>query len=182
MAKRIDLASLCAKLPTDKWKTDQREQRKEIFGTFDTNNNRYLSLAECDRGCIQLLGEDAIPKPVIMRAFQAAKGVAQAHGKNETGHGGDYIELPEFRLFLLYLTQYLELWEIFDEIDTGADHRINFDEFQKALPKLAEWGIKVEDPKAEFETIDANDGGQVLFAEFCDWGFKKSLEQNVFEE
>lgn len=172
----MDLASLCAKLPTEKI-PEQKEQRKIMFRSFDPNGNGYLSLAECDKGCIQLLGEGAIPKPVIMRAFQAARGVAQAHGKNDTEQGAEYVELPEFRLFLLYLTQYLELWEIFSEIDTGADHRIDFDEFQKSLPKLAEWDIIIADPRAEFDKIDSNHGGQVLFAEFCDWGLKKSLEQ-----
>ena len=40
---------------------------------------------------------------------------------------------------------------------------------------LKEWGVEVADPKAEFDTIDSNDGGQVLFNEFCSWAMKKGL-------
>jgi Ca2+-binding EF-hand superfamily protein len=116
-----------------------------------------------------------LPKSVLMRAFQAANGIAQENGKNRSQHGFDYIEFCEFRLFLVYLQQYLELWKIFDDVDSGDDRRISLEEFQKALPKLAEWGIQVEDASGEFNKIDVNGGGQILFQEFTDWGLKKSL-------
>ena len=41
---------------------------------------------------------------------------------------------------------------------------------------LEEWGVTVENPKEEFDTIDSNAGGQILFNEFCQWAMKKGLD------
>lgn len=62
-------------------------------------------------------------KPVLMRAFQAAKNKIPA--KNP--HGADYVSKAEFRYVLMYLRQYYEYWVAFDEIDTNDDRRISFD-------------------------------------------------------
>jgi Ca2+-binding EF-hand superfamily protein len=169
--------SVVEHLPTEKT-AEHKEKRKDLFSSFDPNGNGYLSLAELDKGCLEM--GVGLPKPVIMRAFQAANSIAQDNGKNRTQHGFDYIEFCEFRLFLVYLQKYLELWKVFDDIDSGDDRRISFDEFQKALPKLSEWGVQVEDAQGEFNKIDTNGGGQVLFEEFTDWGLKKALAS--FEE
>ena len=71
-------------------------------------------------------------KPVLMRAFQAAKNKLPA--KNI--HGSDYVSRAEFRYLLMYLRQYYEYWVAFDEIDKNDDRRITFDEFSKAIPRL----------------------------------------------
>ena len=55
-------------------------------------------------------------KPVIMRAFQAAKGANDKNAKKGS-HGPDYVERCEFRLLLVYLRLYFELWEMFESID-----------------------------------------------------------------
>merc|ERR1712156_1230144 len=39
-----------------------------------------------------------------------------------------------------------------------------------------EWGVSVSDPEKEFQSIDTNGGGQVLFEEFCAWAIKKGLD------
>ena len=61
-------------------------------------------------------------KPVLMRAFQAAKN--KLVSKN--AHGDDYVSRAEFRYLLMYLRQYYEYWVAFDEIDTDDDRRISF--------------------------------------------------------
>ena len=61
-------------------------------------------------------------KPVVMRAFQAAKN--KLVSKN--AHGDDYVSRAEFRYLLMYLRQYYEYWVAFDEIDTDDDRRISF--------------------------------------------------------
>lgn len=176
----IDWTSLNEKLPTDK-SEEQKEQRKSMFGSFDPNGNGYLSLAECDKGLKGIMegldnsGSDLFPSAVIMRAFYAAKDVAQKKGGAHSVRGMDYIEFAEFRLFLVYLKRYSELWEIFDAIDTSDDRRISLDEFKKTMPKFAEWGVSVMDPDVEFQKIDSNGGGQILFCEFADWGLKQTL-------
>ena len=35
------------------------------------------------------------------------------------------------------------------------------EEFSTGLGMLEDWGVKVEDPQAEFDLFDGNDGGQV---------------------
>ena len=49
-------------------------------------------------------------KPVLMRAFQAAKN--KLPSKNP--HGDDYVSRAEFRYLLMYLRQYYEYWVAFD--------------------------------------------------------------------
>lgn len=169
-----------AKLPLKKTE-EQKQERAKIFEGFDPNGNGYLSLAECDRGCQDVLGlGEVLPKPVIMRAYQAAKDVAQKDGKNMTQHGGDYIERNEFRLFLVYLSRYLELWQMFSGMDDDGDRRVTFEEFEKGVAKLGEWGVTIEDPKAKFDEIDTNGGGMILFDEFSKWAMEKliSVEKN----
>jgi hypothetical protein len=56
---------------------------------MDVNNNGYLSLAEIDKGMRDVV---ALPKlfdrkPVIMRAYQAAKKAI----KSKNSHGDDYV-------------------------------------------------------------------------------------------
>jgi hypothetical protein len=54
---------------------DAHERRVDLFKQFDVNNNGYLSLGEIDKGMIDVLGcrELFNIKPVLMRAFNAAK-------------------------------------------------------------------------------------------------------------
>mmetsp|Transcript_125903 Transcript_125903/g.187928 ORF Transcript_125903/g.187928 Transcript_125903/m.187928 type:complete len:177 (-) Transcript_125903:24-554(-) len=167
----IDWAGIREKLPMEKT-PEQKAKRKDMFDSFDPNGNGYLSLAEVDRGLSTIgLYEIFNCKKVTMRAFQAAKGV---DGRDKSN--GDFIEFSEFRLLLVYLRQYFELWQMFNGIDTGDDHRIDLKEFKEALPKIESWGFKVEDPEAEFAIIDANGGGQILFDEFSHWAIQKGLD------
>lgn len=122
----------------------------------------------------------------MIQAFTAARKIAA----RKTKHSDDYITLPEFRLFLLYLRQYFEYYVMFQQIDTSSDGRygmlmvmmmmmmcsVSFTEFQKAIPLMARWGLKVADPKAEFAKIDTNKGGFILFEEFCDHAITKALD------
>lgn len=164
-----------ANLPVEKTE-EQFKERSNLFEAFDPNNNGYLSLAECDRGCRDILGVGgAMPKPVIMRAYVAARDVAQKDGKNMSQNGGDYIERSEFRLFLVGLGRYLELWKMFSSIDENHDRRVSFEEFKHGLGKVAEWGVNVDDPKAVFDAIDENKGGKILFDEFAKWAIDSSI-------
>mmetsp|Transcript_12665 Transcript_12665/g.35134 ORF Transcript_12665/g.35134 Transcript_12665/m.35134 type:complete len:173 (+) Transcript_12665:179-697(+) len=165
----MKLVPIMESLPTEKTANSKKE-RKELFHAFDPNGNGYLSLAECDLGLISL-GKKC-PKPVILRAYKAACQVAQEHGQNLTEAGNDYIEFQEFRLFLVNLKKYTLLWEIFVSLDTGNDRRIDRKEFRKGIKKLEKLGVTVEDADKEFDIIDADHGGQILFEEFGDWGLQ----------
>jgi Ca2+-binding EF-hand superfamily protein len=174
--RKVDWALMRQKMPMEKTE-EAKKHRMQLFKQFDPNNNGYLSLAEVDKGCRDVLGLYDVfdAKKVIMRAFQAAKGANDS--KNKKGSkGGDYVEKCEFRLLFVYLRQYFEIWQMFDEVDTSDDWRVSYDEFLAALPKIQSWGVKVSNPEAEFKAIDKNGGGIILFDEFADWALKKQLD------
>jgi hypothetical protein len=147
---KVDWGKVAAKLPWGK-DPESSKKRKTLFRQFDPNGNGLLSLAEADKGvCEDLQMGDVICKAVIMRAFTAAKGVNQSGNKAQND---DYVDYSEFRMFLLYLRQYLELWVMFDKIDENKDKRIEKDEFAAALHLVETWGLKVDDADATFKEV-----------------------------
>lgn len=168
----IDWTAINAKLPVGK-SDEEKAKRKKMFQDFD-NGNGVLSLAEVDKAIRDVLQIDAIfdAKPAIMRAFQIAKNSkASKRGKV----GDDYIELREFKFFLLSLRQYFEYWEAFCRTDANKDKRISLIEFKEAQEKIESWVGKI-DAEEEFKKIDVNGGGFILFDEFCEWAIKKNLD------
>ena len=141
-----------------------------MWPAFDVNGNGYVSLAEVDKGMRDVVRLPKLfdLKPVLMRAFMAAK----TYYKSNSKHGDDYVSKMEFRILLKYLRQYYELWEAFDKIDTSDDRRVSHSEFIAAKPLLERWGINMSNPEAQWRKCDADGGGMVLFIEFADWGIK----------
>lgn len=72
--------------------------------------------------------------------------------------------------------RYIQLYAAFEDIDQGNDHRIDLNEFRAGLDLLRNWGIDVTNVEQEFSLIDSNDGGQILFEEFCMWAIQKGLD------
>jgi Ca2+-binding EF-hand superfamily protein len=107
---------------------------------------------------------------------QAAKSAVPAQDK---GHD-DFVEFKEFRLFLMYLRQYIELYIMFKRIDvdnTGiSDHRIDIDEFKNNVELLNRWGAKIVDAEDSFKEADSDGGGKILFDEFAAWAIKRGLD------
>ena len=188
----IDWTTLNAKLPTEKSSNendDHTEQRRQIFTQyFDMNNNGYCSLAECDKGLTELLNDTSvnISKPVILRAFTSAKTVAQEKGvhsnSSSSSSSGDYIEFSELRYFLLYIKEYIQLWELFETIDNDNDRRISYDEFvNNTLPKLQsnEYYSRIfpttTTTESVFQSIDTNNGGFILFNELTQYIINKRM-------
>jgi len=172
-AAGVNWTEMAEKLPTSRSAKDRQYRRKK-FNQMDINGNNYLSLAEVDKGVRDVLKCDHLfhCKPVLMRAFQAVKDTAKAH----TPHSDDYVTRSEFRLLLVALRQMFELWQMFEMIDTTDDRRVELDEFKKAVPLMAKWGVKIEDPEKTFAEIDTNGGGKILFVEFEAWASKMGLD------
>jgi len=138
------------------------EVTKELFSRFDYNGNGILSLAELDKAIVETMPEYAHDKPAIMRAYKAA----------DTSRDG-FIEFNEFKLFMKLLKQYHQYSILFSKLDFDHDKRVSLNEFIKGH-NLA--GIIIDDSnaKAEFQKIDTNSGGYILFDEFCIYMAKKS--------
>lgn len=172
MTKKVDWVRVAEKLP---WGTGDEDvkKRKELFRAFDPNGNGYLSLAEVDKGvCETLHLKDVFAPVIIIRAFNAAKSLDQkGKGKND-----DFVERSEFRKLFLYLRQYLELYVMFQAIDTSKDGRIDEREFSSATDLLEKWGMTVDDPSRIFREIDYDNGGKILFDEFAHWAISQKLD------
>ena len=166
-------AQLKEKLPYEKTE-EEKQKRISQWKSIDVNGNGYLSLAEIDKGLRDVVDLPVLfdIKPVLMRAFQAAKSVAPSASKSDD----DYIQKKEYRLLLLYLRQYYEYWLAFEKLDSDGDRRIGFEEFEKGKDALAKWNIDMSDPEAQWKECDKDGGGKILFSEFCDWAIKKNLD------
>lgn len=78
------------------------------------NGNGVLSLAEVDKALqLKLPGLFEI-KPVLIRAFNAAKALFPDRRKSDGVDDDDFVTKKEFKYLLRYLRQYYEFWVAFD--------------------------------------------------------------------
>jgi len=168
----IDWAEINAKLPTER-NEEEKAQRRAMFDQFDAGNG-ILSLAEVDKAIRDVLQIDDLfdAKAAIMRAFQIAKNCT----KSSRSVGDDYIEFREFRFFLLSLRQYFEYFVAFSRTDEDSDKRVDLDEFKAAQEQIEVWVGPIADIEEEFNSIDTNGGGHILFDEFAAWAINKNLD------
>ena len=171
--KNYDWEGFLQRLPIKKTAED-RAKRRQLWNSIDMNKNGYVSLAEFDRGVRDVLNLPQIfsLKKVLIRAYNASKNKIKSKSK----YSNDYVEWLEFRILLVYLRQYFEYYIMFCRIDTSDDFKVDINEFTKAVPTLAKWGVKITDPKAEFKKIDTNNSGSIMFDEFCEYAIKKNLD------
>lgn len=64
-----------------------------------------------------------------------------------------------------FLHYYRELGAIFNELDTNGDHRITFAEFKKGFDLIGDDSSDQNFLRQEFNKIDTNQGGFILFDE-----------------
>ena len=141
---------------------DPQELLRE-WKVLEYNGNGHVSLAEIDKWTTEnypLLTS----KPALMRAYKRAI----------RGGDNDFVEKNEFKTLLRYLVAFHRVFEVFSQIDSSQDRRVDFEEFKKGLPLL---GIDMteQQAKAEFDGVDTNHGGIILFDEFCHWVAVKKM-------
>ena len=171
---------LINKLPTQKSSGD-RKKRLTLWKQINEYGNGYVSFKRLN---IQLEKYLKLPNVVknkgpVKLAFNAACAKNSTKGREKDD---SLLEWLEFRPFLVYLRQYFEYWVMFEKVDKSGDHKINLDEFKKALPLMEKWGVKIDDPEKEFQKIDTNGEGSVSFEEFCEYAIKKSLDLEEDDE
>ena len=191
-ALAIDWPAIAKALPLGSEDEDVK-RRQELFSSWDVNSNGGLSYTEVDRAMRELM-VDLTPglvgkgkgvlfewnrswKPVIMRAFNRAQDFNAAR-KAKPKRNDNYVERDEFRLLLVCIRQYFELFIAFCRIDVNIDRKIDKEEFSNSLPELRKWGIDLADDQVaeEFEKIDTDNSGAVLFDEFIRWALEKKLD------
>jgi len=144
------------KKPIRKLVVPTKEEWQAAFRKMDTNGNGCLSLAEIDKGIVDLF-PDYNHKPALMRAYKATD-----------KSGDDYIEKGEFGRLLHFLVYFEDLWEDFHAIDADGDRRLDRDEFMKGA-EIVGHHMSRKEASEEFDKVDENHGGIVLFDEFCRW-------------
>ncbi|CAF1013027.1 unnamed protein product [Didymodactylos carnosus] len=130
-----------------------KAELKKLFKAFD-NGNGHLSLAEIDRAVTYFYPQFGTNKQAIMRAYKEA---------DTSGNG--FVELNEFGKIIDLLLYYDDISKVFQQLDRNKDKRISFEEFKKGHEIL---DIEYDDNvqlKQEFNSIDTNHGGYILFDE-----------------
>lgn len=107
-------------------------------------------------------------------------------GSNASKEDTETISHKEFRVFLIFLQRYLELYEIFMAIDESEDGEISVEEFAVAVPRLAAWGLHdpqiARNPEVAFRKMDKDGGGTVTFQEFAEFCVRQGLIEEVEKE
>jgi Ca2+-binding EF-hand superfamily protein len=138
---------------------NDKDQLDAQWRSLDFNGNGIVSLAELDKWVVQsfpLLNN----KAALRRAF--------IRTTTRDGDGDDWVQRREFKALLVNVIYFNRAFELFDSIDTGRDQRVDFEEFFAAVGRLG-LGLDRKQALAEFQRIDRNGGGQLLFDEFCEW-------------
>ena len=138
---------------------NDKTQLDAQWRSLDFNGNGIVSLAELDKWIVQyfpLLNN----KAALRRAF--------IRTTSKDGDGDDWVQRREFKALLVNVIYFNRAFELFDSVDTGRDQRVDFDEFFSAVGKLG-LGLDRKQALSEFQRIDSNGGGQLLFDEFCEW-------------
>jgi Ca2+-binding EF-hand superfamily protein len=132
----------------------------KLWDAMDFNDNQIVSLAEIDKLMVQsypLLNH----KPALMRAYKQTC-------LREGGDGDAWVEPKEFPQLLVNLFYFNKLFQCFEQVDTDNDRRVDEKEFISSLKRLG-MSLSDREAKVEFDAMDSNDGGVVLFDEFCQW-------------
>lgn len=140
------------------------------WDTIDDNRSTKVSLAEIGGYVKKVFGEELHNAPALMRAYKKTC--------LRDGDGDDWVERNEFPALLRNILYFNRAYVAFDEIDSGDDRRIDFDEFKAGLEHVGLDAMEEEEAKTEFEGMDKNDGGQILFDEFCAWLAEKKCPVN----
>eukprot|EP00931_Biecheleriopsis_adriatica_P064109 TRINITY_DN38951_c0_g1_i1.p1 TRINITY_DN38951_c0_g1~~TRINITY_DN38951_c0_g1_i1.p1 ORF type:complete len:450 (+),score=94.54 TRINITY_DN38951_c0_g1_i1:59-1408(+) len=129
---------------------------------MDYNGNGILSLAE-----IEAAIRDKAPaldnSPVLLRAYKAT-----------FRQGDGFVHKSEFRALLRNVLYFNKCYRLFELADGNHDRKLDHNEFRSGCVKL---GLRLTPDEAfdEFNFMDHNGGGKVLFDEFCKWASAKKL-------
>jgi Ca2+-binding EF-hand superfamily protein len=171
------------------WKqceVDPSKMTKE-WNRLDQNGNGLVSGAEVDTW-VQLYH-----KPLRLRAV-IKQAVIQTL-KLENGSVADYIKRDTFPALLVNFVSCMRAWIMFDEMNQTEekvglkDKRIEYEEFKNGLMKLSHT-ITEDIVKAEWQVVDGDGQGMVLFNEFSTWyhlkqvggWFEQRRQERVFQE
>lgn len=171
--KAKDWKALMDKMPVEKTEAAAK-RRQDIWNKMNEYNNGSVSMKKMSKDMEKYLG---LPKKVTDKGC-LEKAYNNAKDKVKTKQGGDdsFIQFAEFRIFLVYLKQYLQYWVMFENLGGGKTMTLSLNQLKDATKILESYGVKISDPDAEFKKIDKDGSGKVSFDEFADYAIAKELE------
>jgi len=154
----------------------------ELWKRMDVNGNGKISLAEIDKMVVELsdapgpnqhLWASFNNKPALLRAYKFTTFLDGKQISDAYVHRNEFVALLRNLFFFSKLCVALisEPGAIFDAMDIEDDRRINGPEFQAGLRRLG-FNLSENDVRTAFDEMDTNDGGQILFDEFCAYCIK----------
>eukprot|EP00758_Cryptobia_borreli_P015889 Tbor_TRINITY_DN6063_c0_g1::TRINITY_DN6063_c0_g1_i6::g.11527::m.11527 len=168
LARRHALwATVRRKFPLERTKAEGMK-RDIMFDLFDRTKTETLDESECLTGARCILGLDRLTNNLVGVNKRAYKYASILHSSSDT------IDRVGFRLYLVYLREYFELHNMFDDVDASEDDKISRSQFTKAVPKLEEWGLK--SPEKTFDMIDKDKCGTIEFSELVECAIEPRLE------
>lgn len=148
---------------------------KELWASMDINGNGKVSLAEIDRMVVDLSNRSPGPEQQLWQSFNKKPALMRAYQFTTHMDGRKiddaYVRRNEFVGLLRNLFFFSMIWDIFDDMDIEDDRRIDGAEFQAGLRQMG-FDLSPDDVKDAFDEIDANNGGMILFDEFCAYCIK----------
>jgi len=141
----------------------------KLWHCLDFNGNGIVSLAEIDKMVVEmypLLNH----KPALMRAYKKTILV--------DGDGDDWVQRREFKALLTNLFYFNKLFWVFEQVDSDSDRRMTFPEFKKCMCFC---GVQMSETEArrDFNMVDKNKGGLILFDEFCAYFASKKCPEGL---
>merc|ERR1712113_1299293 len=101
---------------------EDKKKRKELFNAMDQSANNSLSLAEIELGMKSYVGEDVyLMKPAVKMAYKVAREYDKTDSKLEKG----FVDRGEFRILLVNMRRFMELYAAFKTLDTSNDKRVD---------------------------------------------------------
>lgn len=180
----MSLPTFC--LPTSKDKLSY-EGRQALFQFIDRSGVGDLRPMDVIGGLVQITRIPGVvhTRPLLQQTVDCA-----FHAVQDLMLGGpgskqvrDAVSQREFRVLLIFIQRFLEIYETFSSIDDSLDNMLTFDEFVSALPKLKEWGIDDgTNPETVFRRIDADGSGYVTYREFADYAVRLGLVDEVEQD
>ena len=158
-------------------KLGTKEARDRLFRKLDDNASGTLTFLEIERGMrAEYKALDTFIRAkkngnrMLQRAYKAAdKGGAHA--------GDGLVSRDEFRLLVEYIEFFANLWEQFEEVDANGDGTLDVAEFVQGFMLIEpDTQLSKEELELEFNHVDNDNSGTILFDEFCAWMAKRKRD------
>jgi len=166
----VDWEELERFLPTGR-DPDSKKARKKLWKQIDGNGNGLLSRNEIRNHLDFVNLTSCLPKAVVMRAFDFAKAFGDDDDDGGKGGSDDFVEFVEFRVLLLHIHWFLQLFILWDKLPKEHPKRLTKAEFcsEAALSLMREEGVLCDDPEWQFKKIDDDGSGIMVYQEFACW-------------